>query len=263
MNRKTYPFYLLSAFFLGILGALFRGKQLVSAFDSETGILLRGEPETIALLICFVFSFVGAVAFALLTKKDCDVSTSPRSDRFIRASFFISAVIVLFFAFLKFIELQNGFMVTTLILALLSVYCSVSLFALGKYGMRERDSAGYCVFAVVPVFWACYLLVLLFRDKIPDPILADYVFAVFAYIFVLLIAYGISANVLGKCASRLTVFSCFLGMSVMMTELFSRLASNLFFGGAFEFTVESFAEWLPILAFLLLIPAVSGKISKR
>lgn len=263
MSKKIYPFYLISAFFLGIVGAVLRAYQLVSAFDPETGLPIHGASATLLLFIAFAVIAAAGAVFAFKVQKDFEESISPSGENLIKISFSVSAVIVLVFAFLKFLELRDGLVITTLILALFSVYCSVSLFALGKYKMAERSSVSYCIFASVPVFWACYLIVLLFREKIPDPIVLDYVFSIFSYILVLMIAYGISANVLGKGRRRLTSFVCFIGMAVMMTELLSPLAGNLFFGGEFEFSLEKLSEWLPILAFLVLIPAVSGKVSRR
>lgn len=259
MKNKTFALVLLLPLVAGICGAFLRGAQFTEAFENSDGFISGSTPFANGLLILCILVFAMTTAAALLFTKYLKPSKRDTSKRSITISLWIAGSIILIYALLILKTLADGFTVINLILALFSVYCSVSLFILGKYKLKELESSAYCIMSVVPVFWACFMLILTFREKISDPVIWDYVFHIFAYLSVLLSTYSIAAHALGKKKVGVTVFTCFCGIFFFLTELISPFLS----GGNIELNLAKVTELLPSLAFLILIPFVTAEVLNK
>lgn len=258
MKNKLFPILFALPVTAGICGALLRASQLRYAYDAETGILRSGEPVTYGFVAVCVIAALMAVIAAFLLKRGVEIK-SERVSGAASISLFAAAVIILAYAGMILFSLCEKFDTTQLVLALFSVYCAVALIVLGKYRLCERDSTAYCVFAAVPVFWACFMLVLSFREKISDPIIANYVPLIFSYIAILFFCYSIAAHVLGKNKQHIAVFSCFIGIFFILVELLC----PLFAGEYVTIDAARVREGLPQLAFLILMPTVMAQIVKK
>ena len=258
MKNKLFPSLFALPVVTGICGALLRASQLRHAYDAETGILLSGEPSTYGLVaVCIIASLIALLA-AFLLKNGVEIS----SRRF-RKGLFVSAAaasaLLLIYAAMTLYTLLDEFSVPTLILGLISVYCAVAFLVLAKYSFTERDDVAYCVFSAVPAFWACFMLILAFRDKISDPIIANYVPMIFSYLSILMFCYSVAAHILGKNKKHVAIFTCFFGIFFILTELLS----PLFAAGLVEINAENIRYLLPQLAFLLLMPTATAEIIKK
>ena len=242
----------------GVCGALLRASQLRHAYDAETGILRSGELVTYGLVaVCVIASLIALLA-AFLLKNGVEI----RSAKFRKSLFFsaiVASALILIYAAMTLYTLLDEFSAPTLILGLISVYCAVAFIVLAKYSFTERDDVAYSVFSAVPAFWACFMLILAFRDKISDPIIANYVPMIFSYLSILMFCYSIAAHILGKNKKHVAVFTCFFGIFFILMELLS----PLFTGGLVEISAESIRYLLPQLAFLILMPAVTAVIIKK
>ena len=103
------------------------------------------------------------------------------------------------------------------------------------------------------------MLILAFRDKISDPVIANYAPMIFSYLSILMFCYSVSAHILGKNKKHVAVFTCFFGIFFILTELLS----PIFAGGLVEINAENIRYLLPQLAFLILMPAVTAGIIKK
>lgn len=258
MKNKLFPILFAFPVTTGVCGAILRASQFRNAFDSETGILKSGEPVTFGLVAVCIIATLMAVIAAFLLKRGIEIK-SDKFESLLTAAMSVSAVVILAHAGMIFFALRDEFDVTRLILALFSVYCAVSLLVMGKYRMAERDSTAYCVFSAVPVFWACFMLILTFREKISDPIIANYVPLIFSYICILFFTYAMAAHILGKNKKHIAVFACFLGLFFILTELISPFLLQ----GSVTFDAAKISEFLPQLAFLILMPAVCTQIVRK
>ena len=253
MKNKIFPLVLLFPAVAGLCGAFLRGQQIKDAYTYANGFISGSTSFSNGLFILCVLIFAIAIGAAFLFAGWLNLSKQDMPKINISIPLNISAVIILIYAGCIFKTLIDGFSAINLILALFSVYCSISLFALAKYKMKERESTTYCVMAAVPVFWACFMLILTFREKISDPIIWDYVFHIFAYLSVLFCTYAIAAHTLGKGRNRITVFTCFCSIFFFLIELVSPFLSN----GNIKFDIAKITELLPSLAFLILIPFIT------
>ena len=260
MKNKIFPLVLFFPAVAGICGAFLRGSQIKEAHDTANGFISGGTLSSNGLFILSILVFAIAIGAALLFTKWFKLSGKDVSQTKIAVPFYISAALILAYAGLVLLPVVNGdFSAINLILGLFSVYCAASLFVLGRHNMAERESTAYCVMSAVPVFWACFMLVLTFREKISDPIIWDYVFHIFAYLSVLFSAYSITAHALGKNKKAIAVFTCFCGIFFFLIELVSPFIS----GGNIELTIAKITELIPSLAFLILLPFATMEILKK
>ncbi len=261
MKNRWFSFLIVMPIVTGVCGAIIRAAQLTAAFDAETGLLESNSPLTMALVAVSVIAVVMALISAFVLKNGV---TLPKSDdgKFVTIPLTFAAMLILAYSGVIIFGLRDRFDTAELVFALLSIYCAVALLAMGKYRMAERDSIAYCVFSAVPVFWACFLLIMTFRVKISDPIIADYAILIFGYICILLFAYALAAHLLGKNRFAVAVFSCFAGMYFIIVELLAPIIASFISRGG-GIMLPDIKILLPELAFLILMPSVTSLIVRR
>lgn len=258
MKNKLFPSLFALPVVTGICGAVLRASQIKHAYDLETGILRSGEPSTYGLIAVCVIAALIAILAAFLLKNGFEIK-SEKLGKILFLSTVTASAFILVYAAMTLCSLLDEFSVPTLILGLISVYCAVAFLVLAKYSFTERDDVTYCIFSAVPSFWACFMLILAFRDKISDPVIANYAPMIFSYLSILMFCYSVAAHILGKNKKHVAVFTCFFGIFFILTELLS----PIFAGGLVEINAESIRYLLPQLAFLILMPAVTAGIIKK
>ena len=237
----------------GICGASLHAAQQSLPIESAAN-----SSPLYGLIIVSIVALLMAVIAAFLLKKGVDYSSVFLTKALPTASF-VSAAIILLYAGILIFSLFEGFSGLTLVIALLSVYACVSIIALGKYKLAERDDQSYCIFSAVPVFWIAFILVVTFREKIADPIISNYVFLILSYISILLFGYATCAHVLGKKRKHIAVFACFIGIFFILVELLTPL-----FGEGYSFaTAFDAKDLLPLLAFLVIMPFYTAEITRK
>lgn len=249
MKNKIFPLVLFFPAVAGLCAAILRGAQFRDA-ENLDGFISGSTPYAYGLVILCALVFAIAIGSAVLFTKWIKLRKSDMPGIGVALPFCVASIIILVYAGFIFLSLKAEFNAINLILGFFSLYCSVALFILGKYRMAERDTSAYCIISSVPVFWACFMLILTFREKISDPVIWDYVFHIFSYLSILFSAYSIAAHALGKSKKGVAVFSCFCGIFFFLIEIVSPFVS----GNAAELTTEKITELLPQLAFLILVP---------
>lgn len=237
--------------FLGLCGAVLRAIELAYSFDPVSGLRTTKLAATPALM---VLCGVAVLAFLLISGRTRPNPNAPDAPRPVfRAVSVLAALILLALAAYQIKACVDEFVLTTLIQALLTVYCAVSLFAFGKTGLASRPSSGYAVLAVVPVFWACFTLILVYRKWIEDPILLDYVYLIFAFITLILFLFALTGYVYGKRSFFLAGVVGPLAIFFAIVELASQPIAALLPGtqAAHPFSLLEFGS---LLAFLIFIP---------
>ncbi|MBR3848742.1 MAG: hypothetical protein IKM21_05580 [Oscillospiraceae bacterium] len=238
---KFLPILFLLPLTAGICGASLRATQLDS-------------PSSYGLVIICVVALVLAAIASFLLKNGIKYSSVFLAKALPIVSF-VGAACILAYAGTLVVSLADNFSALTLILVLLSVYACVSFIALGKHGLAEREDTAYCIFSAVPVFWTAFVLIVTFREKITDPVISNYVFLILSYISILVFGYATCAHVLGKNRKNIAVFSCFVGIFFILTELLVPLFNDTV---AFEIS-----ELLPLIAFLVIMPFYTAEIIRK
>ena len=246
---KFLPILFLLPLTAGLCGASLRATRLNYAIEAASGV-----PSFYGLVIVCVIALIMAILAAILLKNGIEY-TSVFLSKALPIASFVSAACILVYAGILIASLADNFSVLTLIIALLSVYACVSFIALGRHRLAEREDTAYCIFSAVPVFWVCFVLIITFREKITDPLISNYVFLILAYISSLLFSYSTCAHVLGKKRKHFAVFSCFVGIFFILTELLVPL-----FNDTVTFEIS---ELLPLIAFLVIMPFYTAEIARK
>ncbi len=253
---KNKLFFILFAFPVtsGLCAATLRSNIIKISAEEVSSLSHVMHGLTAVCVIAFLMALIAA--FVL---KDGVTFSSSFPSRTLPSFLSITAAIILIYAFLTLLPLRYEFDAARLILALLSVYCSVALLVLGKYKFAMRDDTSYCIFSSVPVFWVCFVIILAFRSKVSDPVISNYAFLMLSYISILFFCYSITAHILGKKKKGVAVFSCFIGIFFILTELFSLL----FAGKYATLSLDEIRNLLPLFAFLITMPVATAEILKK
>lgn len=250
-------------FLIGVVGAYLRAHELIFVIDEVTGLPSSGSSVTavlggLSILLAVSLLICSFVAY----KKESTVPDTAKNSLGVPVSAVLSAVLLFAYGGYKLYICAADFEVTSLIYGFLTVYCAASILIIGLMRLENRDNALYAVFAVVPVFWACFSLILLFRERISDPIILDYIYLLFAYISILLFAYAVSAFVFGKNRLVIAFLSGGIGVYLCTIELFAWFFATRLDPG-YAIGLIEYVEKLPLLAFIISAPLMLSHMYKN
>lgn len=241
----------------GVCAAYLRSIQIGCSSDILPAELL--SPSVYGFIAVSAVAVLMALVAAFILKGGVTFK-SERIDTAANTVLYIAAAFILLYAGFQIVPLLEKFELIRLVLALFSVYAAVSLLVLGKYNMSERSSLPYYVFSAVPVFWACFMIVVPFRDESTNPVVYEYAAKILSYLSILVFSYSIAAYMLGKTRRGVAVFSCFIGLFFMIAEL----TAPLFLIGKLPvLSLYSIEGLIPIVAYLIMMPSVMIKIIKK
>lgn len=248
--KRIFPLCILPLF-LGLCGAFLRATELSYAFDPETGLFVNRLSATPVLMI---LSCIALLVFFLLSFRLPTEESKAPSRVFPLLSAGAALVLLLSAGFQLYLCITEGFAITTLIQALLSVYTATALLALGKNRLAPASGGAYSIFCVAPVFWMCFTLILIYRDRIADPILLDYTYLLFSCVASLLFFYALAGCLYGKNKQRLAYLTGALSVFFSALELFGHLLATVLpmTGAALSL---SMLELTTLLACLIFVPA--------
>lgn len=225
----------------GVLGSVFRQKQLETGMEAETGLPIPGNIYSILLILLtlilaamlMVFlrklrlsQFRGGLELGLPTVV-YPVVTSLGS-----LALFASGVIGLVGYF---VTSPGEDMLKNLFLSAFALVCALAtgIFSLGVY--RQRSLRRHGVAAIIPVFFTCLWLIVDYRDQSSNPVILSYVYETFALICGILGFYYASGFVFNRYSPSKAVFfqlMCvyFLIVCVAETVGLMSLLSYIFLG---------------------------------
>lgn len=234
---------------LGIAGAFVRARELAFAFDPTTGLPKQTLIETTILMIIGALLLIYALIIGLKVKiKPMPQQKSP----IFTAVALVSFAVLLGLAGYQFYQNIQVKALIGYVLAILTVLCAVSIAITGIQCLKSNDNAIYSLFAILPVFWACFSLILVFRDRIADPIIADYIFLLFGFICILLFLYTQAGYIYRKNRLRLSVITAMLGtyfcsIEVLAPVLAAKISETYLF-------IPNFSEAISLAVFAIYMP---------
>ena len=234
---------------LGMIAAFFRARELAFSFDFTTGL-----PKERLIVTPLLLAVAGILLFATLfwpQRKDAENAQRSAHPLLMIVSLFGCAVMLA----LGGIEFYTNRFTKDMILyvhCVLTFLCGAAFAILGLRYLRSNQNGIYSFFAIVPVFWACFSLIMIFRERIADPIIADYIFLLFAFICILLFTYAQAGYIYGKNRLKVALCTSVLGAYFCVIELTAPwIASRLSqaYIPNYDFTMI-----LPILLFMIYMP---------
>ena len=196
----------------GIIGFILRRIELKTVFDPETMLAEPGAAVT-WILIAFSVLFLAAMAFllrragALAVEKGLPGAFGSYSP----VPFYITALGCLaIFAggVLLGVKVARlpGRNTADAVLALFAILSAVSAVYCAYSAFRRVSGSELGLFAVIPVVFLCYWLILSYRQRAIDPVLLDYVYEIMALVFLLLGFYYIAGFNFGHIRPRNALF---------------------------------------------------------
>ena len=235
---------------LGLFGAWLRANELVYVFDAQTGLPANTMWVSPALITLSVFVFAFSVVSAFICKKP-----SPKTDsKLLPSCSAVSLLILLVLGGFEFFSYMQSFAFFVVFNAILSIVCGASLFFIGSKKLEMRDNVLYNVFAALPAFWACFAVILVFRERIAHPIVSSYAYLLFAFLSILIFTYSQCGYIFGKKTRKSAIISGVCAIYFCTVEFFSQIFAYTLSAGSFPAFSNAF-EVLPLIAFLIYIPA--------
>lgn len=234
---------------LGIIAAFFRARELAFSFDFTTGLPKETLIATPVLLGAAVILLLAALIGSW--KRKLPVSEPSAHPALVTVSLFGCAVMLA----LGGLEIYTNRFTRDVILYVhcaLTFLCSAAFAILGLRCLRANQNGIYSFFAIVPVFWACFSLIMIFRERIADPIIADYIFLLFAFICILLFTYAQAGYIYRKNRIKVALCTAVLGSYFCVIELLAPwIASRL---SQAYVPLYDFTMILPLLLFAVYMP---------
>lgn len=192
------------ALIAGIVGASIRAFELSHAFEPDSGLQIPGEPVSL-VMIAFAVAvlLLFAVAASLLRGKMKDDLKVFSDEKGAMSQMLVLASAILLFvaACVEYAFDRGGLPATRVIQILLAVFAAFSLMV-----RVWKPGRAYAFFALVPIFWCCYWLILVYRDRSIDPVVADYIYELFAVVASALFFYRTASYDFGIRNFRMTAF---------------------------------------------------------
>lgn len=243
---------------LGIVAGILRAYELAFSFDFASGLPKGNLWITPAILIVAAVLLIASVALTL--KREFPPQEEKKSISQTAVSFFGCAVMLALGGYVFFINRIQGEAIN-LIFAAICLVSAFSFALLGAKNLQNNQNGLYLFMALFPVIWSCVALILVFRDRIADPITADYIHLVFAYIAILMFTYAQSGYVYRKNKLWVVFTSSILGTYFCIIELISPFiaaALNAEYALSIDFTVL-----LPLIAFVVYMPVSTNFMLKN
>lgn len=204
MQKRAYVFFPVFSVMMGICGAVFRAVELSRAFDAETGLMEPGDRSVLVMrLFTVAFIVFAAVLSALLRGKLSDGLhlLSGNDNTLSKTVSTAGSMLLIAAAAFDYVKGRQMLLTSELILMLLAVLSAISLIV-----RMAKPGKDYAFFSIVPVFWCCFWLILIYRDRSVDPVIEYYVYELFAVVFCTLFFYRLAGYEFGLRKPRLSVF---------------------------------------------------------
>ena len=250
------------AVILGFCGAFLRAKQLMSGFETDTGLPLRsGNPYGFALLLLSILVFLFFLIYLAIYRKmikKCDYRL------FFHISTYTQLLIRVFSAFLMFLSAVLGIYlfflnnsVSLLIIAFLSLIAGVGLVFLTLAQKRNCLADEHMICAAAPVFWVCFLLIYCFREHSANPVIGSFSYELFALTVSMMALFYFSGIFFARPYLVRTFFTSYFSIFMILTAYGGRLLYDILSANALDFFSSTL--WFASMAsvFLLLIANVN------
>lgn len=213
----------------GIVGAILRGRNLYTGYEPVTNLPIAGNmPQTALILLSVVFFFAMLLwSTVLRSQKGTAFEDAFGCEHTIYKMTAVLAALImgvcgagglyLLFAGGSYPTVgltANLPLIPLWILAIVTAYSFVTVASSQAHGYISENRAA---FTVVPMFWACFDLIITFKDNGASPFVSLYAFELFAAVFLVYAFYCMAAFLYSTgnpvrfvCTASLAVFFCMI-----------------------------------------------------
>lgn len=236
------------AIILGIAGGVLRGITLLNGYEPETLLPIYNDKFQIALI---TLSFIAFILFLILCKTKCSNLPSDFEKAFgsnssiTKTVCVISALLMAIFGAVGFYTAvtspnQNIYtQISEFPLWILAVFSAVAIIiitsALGKQSISESNAN----LLLVPMFWAAFDLIVIFKTNASSPFLGYYSFELFPSIFLTLAFYGFAGFLYSKPKPRFMLFCSSLAIVFSLTCIISTFIAQILAPSMWSFELST------------------------
>ncbi len=192
LRRKTKVIFIGVPVLLALLLAVLRGNELCNGFEYSTGLAVASDPSVVLMRI----ATVGALAVLAVLSAFSRPSCAGYEERFcgtLGGSIMAAGGVLLALAAAMDYFGGENVVASRVVLILFAVFAGAAcILAVMRYRNRENSKL-HGVFAAVPVFMFCFMLVLLYRDIASEPSVETYAYEVLGVAALILAMYRTAA----------------------------------------------------------------------
>lgn len=245
----------------GLVMSFFRARQLAFAYDAA-GLLSPDFSGTLVLRIVSILFIVAAFAGILALNRRFYIPSAGYAKAE-KTGYIIAAFALLAGSVYELVSTGTG-ITSRLIFMALSVFAAFSLIISAVFKYRTEDSAAYgggkySFFRLMPVFWCCFWLILLYRDRSPNPTIEYYAYELLAVSCGVLAIYYSSGDAFGSYKPAQSLIFCVLTVFFCAVSSVGQIFAGLFFGDSILLPDSTlFVLGLGIYAFSAALGVVSA-----
>ena len=127
---------------------------------------------------------------------------------------------------------------------------------------RHQRLEGGSVYSIVPVFWACYWLILTYSEHAADPVITDYMYALLGQAFLVLALYELAGLSFGRGKARHAAAFTLMAAFFSALNLIEPLAGLVLFGDT-ALVSDFLSLRLYFIFGLILMPAVAVRLLRE
>lgn len=255
---KKFYWFIPIAVVLGLLASWARGYELAFGFDPISGLPVSGA--WIVWLLMAVAVSVGVGAILLVGKGAPEAKEIKKTPTFTGVSLLASAVMLGLAGYVFFTNQMSGETILY-IFAALSVLNAISFALLGVKNLSANDNPIYSVFTFVQVLWATLAVILVFRERVSEPVAEHFIFLLFAFLCILLFTYAQTGYVFGRNRFAVAAICGVAGVYLILIELISPFIASAY---SVEYYLSlDFKIILPLFAYAVYMPPAVVKILRN
>lgn len=260
MKLKRYiPFLALAA---GVLGAVLRGANLHTGYEAETCLPIPGNtPQTalvalsIAMVLLFFISsrlYKNQRGISFESAFSCDNTFYKMIAVLSGLAMSVAGVLGLYRLLTGQTSTVNALGESTPLISLapliplwvLAIVTTASFIVLCKMQAGGAVTESRAIFSIIPMFWACFDLIITFKDNGASPFVSLYAFELFAAISLVFAFYFHAGFFYAKSSPARFMCTASLGVFFSFTCVGGYLVCALLGGSPVELTAEAVLRYI-------------------
>ena len=227
----------------GLIGGVLRALELYYDFERDTGLLSYTPAYTYSLMILSAVVMICSLLIVLFTKKSDDEYTMETVHRpgtgsnilfvcTVTLHIITSAVMILTSLAYPMVPISDFFGGCLLLLSGFAIV--VTVVSLN----RQKITSSNSLFLLIPVFWSCFYLILLFKDVVANANLESYIYLLLSVIFGILTYFCFASYLVSRGSLKKLAFViacsiyfnalCFIGVFAEQTLLYNERSISIF-----------------------------------
>lgn len=230
----------------GILGGIFRGLSLLNGYEPQTHLPIAGDNFQLMLIILSVISVVIFVILCARFKFDAE----PQFEKaFISDSAGYKTLCVLS-ALITILCGAGGFYfaltnsdksfyshITEFPLWILAVLTGVAIIGLIRAKENINESSAY--FTLIPMFWAAFDLIVIFKNNSSSPFVGHYSFELIPSVFLTLAFYAFASFLYSKPKPRFMLFASSLAIVFSLVCVIGTVMAHILNPSLWAFNMQT------------------------